>query len=33
MARPCEYCLPFIQEVGIKKVHYRVYGSFKTEIL
>jgi len=33
MARPCEYCLPFIQEVGIKKVHYSVYGSFKTEIL
>ena len=31
MSRPCIYCFPFIKEAGIKKVHYSINGSYKTE--
>lgn len=33
MARPCVYCMPFIQEAGLKQVHYSVEGDFKSEKL
>lgn len=31
LSKPCIYCLPLIQESGIKKIHYSVNGSYKTE--
>jgi deoxycytidylate deaminase len=31
MARPCEYCLPFIKEAGLKEVHYSSNGGYKSE--
>jgi len=31
MARPCVYCFPFIQEAGLKFVHYSIDGNYKTE--
>ena len=33
MARPCEFCLQLIKEVGIDKLYYTGYNSYKTEVL
>lgn len=31
LSRPCEYCLNFLQSIGIKRVVYSTYGSYKEE--
>lgn len=33
MARPCEYCFPFIREAGLKQVHYSINGGYKSETI
>ena len=33
MSRPCEYCLPFIKEAGLKKIHYSIDGGYKSEVI
>lgn len=33
ISRPCVYCIPFIQDVGIKKIHYTIDGGYKSEIV